>query len=98
MSTIARPLLSLFTGVLHFLASRIEVLGDEVVPDGRFHWADDSGMELTTWNANNHQTTFGVVSAAVSALEDYMGATGNYGTVRFWIFDGGNEVGAGGIF
>lgn len=55
-------------------------------------------MELTTWNANNHQTTFGVLSSAVGALEDYMRKTGVWGTARFWIFDGGNQVGAGEVF
>ncbi|KAA6415966.1 MAG: hypothetical protein FRX48_00685 [Lasallia pustulata] len=97
-STNSTPLRSLFTSVLYYLGMRIADFGDAVLPEGQFHWADDSGMEISTWNANNHQTTFGVVGAAVGALADYMRRTGRWGTARFWIFDGGFEVGAGELF
>ena len=90
--------MSLFSGALHFLSLRLEDHSDGLLPGGRFHWADDSGLELAVWNANNHQTTYGVLQAAVSALSDCMSSRGAWGTVRFWIFDGGREVGGGEIY
>lgn len=54
----------------------------------------DNGLALMTWNTNNHQQTYGVVGAAVSALMDFMRERGA-GEASFSIFDGGREVGAG---
>ena len=62
--------------------------------DGNFNWAEAQGMVLHTWNTNNHQTTYGVLAAAIQALWGYMDGQ-EFGTARFTIFDGGNEVGAG---
>ena len=50
------------------------------------------------WNADNHQMSFGVLRAAVGALQDYMRREGRWGMVKFWVFDGGREVGAGELF
>ena len=54
----------------------------------------ENGQSLVTWDMNNHQHTYGVLGAAVSALMDFMRERG-VGEAVFSIFDGGNEVGAG---
>lgn len=43
---------------------------------------------------NNHQTTWGVLAAALEAVKYYMGVFG-YGEVGFGIWDGENQVGEG---
>ena len=53
------------------------------------------GVELLVTNANNHQTTWGVLGAAVSAVGQWMLNTNGTGTVSFEIVDGTNEVGMG---
>lgn len=69
--------------------------GDGVIGNhGNTNWADAQGLTLLTWNTNNHQTTYGVLAAAIRALWGFMDGQG-FGTVRFTIFDGDNEVGAG---
>lgn len=53
------------------------------------------GLVLKVSNSNNHQTTWGVLRAALLALEDYMQSQDSWGTAEFTIFDGKNEVGKG---
>ena len=53
-----------------------------------------NGFGLLTWDSNNHQQTWGVLGAALEALEDYMRGAG-YGQVLFTIVDGPNQVGEG---
>ncbi|MCJ1302716.1 hypothetical protein MMC08_005520 [Hypocenomyce scalaris] len=53
-------------------------------------------VELTVWNANNHQITWGVLSAAVEAMEAFMIQYG-FGEATFSIYDGANEVGEGDV-
>ena len=54
-----------------------------------------NGVELETWDSNNHQQTWGVLGAALEALDDYMRVRGGYGAAQFTILDGQNEVGVG---
>ena len=56
---------------------------------------DERGLALNVVNSNNHQTTWGVLGAALTALEDYMQSMDKWGTAEFTIFDGTNEVGKG---
>ena len=47
-------------------------------------------------NANNHQTTWGVLGAAVNALLGWVdGGAGGGAAAYFEIWDGVNEVGVG---
>ncbi|KAA6408378.1 MAG: hypothetical protein FRX48_08120 [Lasallia pustulata] len=74
---------------------------DGVVPvsqavDGAWQWVAHHGMTLRTWNTNNHQMTYGVLGAAFLALCQYMQLAG-FGTVRFTVWDGVNQVGAGAL-
>lgn len=70
--------------------------GDHAIAGGVFRWAGEEGLELRVHNANNHQTTYGVLGAAMSALVDYMGQNG-YAAGSFKIYDGTNYVGDGTI-
>ena len=76
----------------------IDSFGDGPISPGG--WYNAEGMNnlwLHTWNANNHQTTWGVLKAACSALLDYMTANNDYGSATFEIYDGANQVGEGTI-
>ena len=55
------------------------------------------GLVLQVWNANNHQLTYGVFGATVTGLRNWMVLNGVFGTVRFEVFDGINQVGWGTI-
>lgn len=52
-------------------------------------------LELHAWNENNHQMTWGVLGAAIQALQDCMEKIEEWGTASFSIWDGDNEVGYG---
>lgn len=75
---------------------RVDSIGDGPVSSGSFRIMGDEDIELYTRNANNHQQTWGVLGAAISALQDYMNQNG-YGQAAFYIFDGGIEVATGRI-
>ena len=78
------------------ISSRLENIGDGLVSSGYFRIGGDQDIELYTRNANNHQQTWGVLAAAISALQDYMSHAG-YGQAAFHVFDGGIEVATGTI-
>lgn len=81
------------------ITEHIQAVGDGLLPgpDGMFRWLGPNGIELHTQNANNHQTTWGVLGAAVMALGDYMHSFDVYGAVDFNIWDGSHQVGQGTI-
>lgn len=58
------------------IASRIENIGDGPVASGVFHVGGAENTELYMRNANNHQQTWGVLGAAIGALQDYMNQNG----------------------
>ena len=77
-----------------YIIDRIEILGDGNLSGGS--WAfNDFGLALRARNANNHQTTWGVLSSAIDALMDYMGRSGFQGICTFAIHDGEYQVGVG---
>ena len=67
------------------------IRGDGVIPGGIFSFSFD-GLAWKSVNANNHQQTWGVLGAAINALEDFMVKKKTFGTVAFEIWDGGNQV------
>ena len=71
------------------IVSTIDYSGDGPIP-GAFNWLVGDGVELNVWNSNNHQTTWSVRGAALSALKDYMRKI-FYGAAFFK--DVANEVG-----
>lgn len=69
-------------------------VGDGTLLRGAFNYEMKEGALISIWNANNHQTSWGVLRATILALADYLEKTG-YGEVIFNIYDGVNQVGAG---
>ena len=69
--------------------------GDGVIPGGVIDYRY-SGLILLSQNSNNHQQTWGVLGAAISALTDYMLAQKEQGYdpsfVDFMVYDGPNQV------
>ena len=87
-------------GALQIIADTMDVFGDglmEVHSGGEiFRWLQ-GGIAVTVQNANNHQTTWGVLRAAISGVGDCMFANAAEWAVSFRIVDGGNIVGTGTI-
>lgn len=88
-NTISRILEDSYSMVL----GRLDSVGDTVISHGLFNW-EYQGHSLRVWHANNHQTTWGVLGAAIEAIDDFMFQYGFAGAT-FYIYDGGNEVGEG---
>lgn len=75
---------------------RVIAYGDALLAGGRFAWMGAGGMEVKVQNSNNHQVTYGVLTAALEALNGYMqSGRGLAGEADFVVFDGANEVGRG---
>lgn len=87
----------LLTGCINIVEHQIETHGDGLLHNGVFNYESGfTGLAFQAWNAGNHQTTWGVLGAAISALQDCMVANG-YGGAYFHIYDGENLVGSGSV-
>ena len=73
---------------------------DGPIPTGEFSYATaqwgGAAVAMHVWNVNNHQVTWGVLNAAIKALEEYYRGV-EWGAVTFGIWDGLNEVGMGAV-
>ena len=78
------------------LIAFIQGSGDGLISEGVFHCLGPQAMQVQVWNANNHQTTYGVCAAALRMLRAYMAAHGAT-MAEFVIKDGPNVVGWGRI-
>lgn len=92
---------SLLTGSYNAILTHIILSGDALVPSGVFSWPTDvrgtlgDGLALHVWNTNNHQVTWGVLAAALVALQDFMLNQQTWAEASFYVYDGGMEVGMG---
>ncbi|KAA6410968.1 MAG: hypothetical protein FRX48_05279 [Lasallia pustulata] len=76
---------------------QIETHGDGLLPQGHYSLHAD-GLELTFFDANNHQQTWGVVGSALMAIGEYFAQyLGDFGAVTFAVFDGPHMVGTGAL-
>lgn len=80
-----------------YISGYVWAHGDSIMPTGSFRWPADSPVILEIYNANNHQTTCGVMASAIWALADWMHMNGVVGGGTFNIYDGQNQVGTGRI-
>lgn len=86
---------SLLTGCMNFVEYQLETIGDGLLNHGVFERrSDPSGLTFHASNANNHQTTWGVLGGAISAILDCMRSNG-FGGATFNIYDGDYVVGIG---
>ena len=67
--------------------------GDGPLRSGQF-FSTAEQTAVHVWNVNNHQTTWGVLSAALNGLLEYMSSTA-FGQATFTVHDGGILVGEG---
>lgn len=72
----------------------IAKVGDGTLLSGAFSFELQQCALISVWNANNHQTTWGVLRKSIVALADYLEVSG-YTEVTFNIYDGKNQVGSG---
>ncbi|MCJ1297451.1 hypothetical protein MMC08_000237 [Hypocenomyce scalaris] len=91
-------LAGLLEAVSMSITSQLQGPGDTVIPTGQFSYLVPQSAGVSTamhvWNINNHQTTWGVLGAAIEALNDYFKCT-QWAAATFYIWDGLNEVGMG---
>lgn len=87
-------MLSMLRDAIIVVQDHIRQHGDGLIVGGVFRFAD-YGFIWTSFNADNHQQTWGVVGAALEAFTQYMREYDTYGVASFRIYDGGNRVGQG---
>lgn len=77
------------------IRDQIRTTGDTTVPGGMITY-QSPGLVMISQNANNHQQTWGVLGAGISALSEYMHAQKGHGyspsSVAFLLYDGPNQV------
>lgn len=71
----------------------LQAHGDGLLAPGGALW-QTNGLMMRAHNSNQHQTSWGVMGAAIVALRDYMSRNG-WAAATFNIYDGAHEVGAG---
>ncbi|MCJ1298663.1 hypothetical protein MMC08_001453 [Hypocenomyce scalaris] len=79
--------------------SIIQAHGDGDIVNGAYRWTKNPdgplGLQIWVRNANNHQLTYGVLGAALNALNEYMTLFGAGLTTTMDVYDGVNQVGQG---
>ncbi|KAI4130039.1 MAG: hypothetical protein LQ347_003532 [Umbilicaria vellea] len=85
---------SLVATAVASIATRLRVQGDGLLRGGAFDYLGRNAAALHVVNANNHQTTYGVLVAALSAVQSWM-QSNSWMSCRFDIYDGPNMVGQG---
>ena len=80
------------------VVAHISTSGDGLVPAGMFHVSNGAtGMDLLCLNADNHQITWGMLGAALNALQDFMNSYQIWSAATFAIYDGENQVSVGSL-
>lgn len=94
----------MLNAAMNRVINHLALYGNGLIPSGVFIQPDQVGFfELYLANSNNHQQTWGVVGAALSALSNFMVDNDSFSTsnfkagVTFTVFDGANEVGQGSV-
>lgn len=86
----------MLSGALQSIVDTMSVFGDGVIEAQAgghvFRWLQ-GGIGVTVINDNNHQTTWGVLRAAIAAVKDCMVGNMAEGAATFRVVDGGNVVG-----
>lgn len=85
---------SLLSAAYDEIVANLNVHGDGLVAGGIFQKLGAGDIVLCTMNSNNHQLSYGVLGAALSALKAYMSQY-YYGAASFTINDGMVEVAKG---
>ena len=76
------------------LNRRVDRQGDGELENGTFEWLGEPKLRLHANDANDHHLTYGVLSAALQAVDNWMSSPGSYHQLaHFQIFDGDNQVG-----
>ena len=89
----------MLTDAYNTVVRQIADVGDGLIRAGFWQFAD-FGVRIVFQNTNNHQLTWGVIGAAMSALLDYtyyMKRTDVPAAITFRVFDGPNQVGFGSV-
>lgn len=87
---------SLLATAIADVVNSLHVQGDGLLHGGRFTYLGRNAVALYVANANNHQTTYGVLLAALTAVQTWM-QSNSWMSCAFDIYDGNNMVGEGTI-
>lgn len=83
-------------GALHLIIYTMKISGDGAIDAQAgghvFRWLQ-GGIAVTVLNADNHQTTWGVLRAAIAAVTECMFNSLSEGAANFRVVDGGNVIG-----
>lgn len=90
-------LLSMLRDAVVSINDHIRQNGDGPIQGGFFNYMEYEAS-WSSFNANNHQQTWGVVGASIVALAQYMIEKNTYGPATFRIMEGANQVGHGTIY
>lgn len=85
---------SLLLTAMGNVLNRILQVGDSNLEHGMFNQVGANAVSVQVWNANNHQTTYGVLGGVLGALHEWM-SDHQFTSASFGIFDGSNHVGNG---
>lgn len=84
----------LLKNAVESLNRRVDRKGDGELKNGAFEWLGEPKLRLHANDANDHHLTYGVLSAALQAVNNWMSSPGNFHQLaHFQIFDGDNQVG-----
>lgn len=89
----------MLTDAYNTVVRQIADVGDGLIPKGIWSYTG-FGVRIVFQNANNHQQTWGVIGAAMSALLDYtyyMKRIETPAAITFGVYDGPHQVGFGSI-
>lgn len=95
-SIATRVIQSLLATAIEDIVNSLHVQGDGLLHGGRFTYLGRNAVALYVANANNHQTTYGVLLAALTGVQTWMQSYG-WMSCAFDIYDGSNMVGEGRI-
>lgn len=76
---------SMLTAAYNEILTGVILHGDSVIPGGMFQKSGTGNAALRIMNSNNHQLTYGVLGAAILALQGYM-SDFSFGVASFTIF------------
>lgn len=81
------------------ILSAIQTHTDGVIVNGVYRWTNNPdgplGLQIWASNTNNHQLTYGVLGAALNALNEFMALCGPGLTTVLHVYGGSNQVGRG---
>ena len=89
---------SFLNACLNAVQATIDNGNTGIIPSNGWYQLGRNALSMTVRSEDDFQTTYGVLHSAILAMIDWMSSDGvTFGTGRFTIWDGENQVGHGSI-